>query len=428
VLLVVQRIVAEIAFGTTGRVATMDITTRPIVAGESLPFREAIFAGFGEDLDEESFPPAWFDDLVPLDRTVAAFDGDLIVGTLGAFPFDVTVPGGASIAMAGTTIVTVAATHRRRGVLTAMMRDHLEDGRRRGEPLAGLWASESLIYGRYGFGVATENDAIEIDQNRVSIGGEAGSVRLVTTEEAIKLFPAIYELERARRPGSLSRTELWWKHHFDDPKAGRDGFSSLRCVLHETEGVPDGYAIYRQKSNWETGFPNGKIAIRELIAPAATAHTGLWRYLTTIDLFPHIEYWNLPVDDPLAWKVPDHRRIKRKRWDALYVRILDVVQALEARTYSVDGIVCLDVDDPFFPDEGGTFELAVVDGVGTCRRINNVATDLSLGTTDLASLYLGGSGALSMARAGRIRGAEDPIVLLGRMFRGDVAPWCEEVF
>jgi predicted acetyltransferase len=427
-LLVVQRIVARIAFRTTGRVLAMDITTRPIVAGESLPFREAIFAGFGEDPDEEILSSTWFDDLFPLDRTVAAFDGDLIVGTLGAFPFDVTVPGGAGIPMAGTTIVTVAATHRRRGVLTSMMRDHLEDGRRRGEPLAGLWASESLIYGRYGFGVATENNAIEIDQSRVSIDGEAGSIRLVTTEEAIKLFPAVYELERPQRPGMLSRTELWWKHHFNDPKAGRDGFSSLRCVLHETEGVPDGYAIYRQKSNWETGFPDGKISIRELMAPSATAHTGLWRFLTTIDLYPQVEYWNLPVDDPLAWKVPDHRRIKRKRWDSLYVRILDVVQALEARTYTVDGIVRFDVDDPFFPEEGGTFELAVVDGVGTCRTINTTAIDLSLGTTDLASLYLGGNGALPMARAGRISGAEESIVLLGRMFRGDVAPWCEEVF
>ena len=406
----------------------MDITSRPIVTGESLSFREAIFAGFGEDVDDESFPPAWFDDLVPLDRTVAAFDGNLIVGTLGAFPFDVTVPGGAGVAMAGTTIVTVAATHRRRGVLTGMTRDHLEDGRRRGEPLAGLWASESAIYGRYGFGVATENNAIEIDQNRVTIVGDAGSVRRVTTDEAIRLFPAIYELERPRRPGMLSRSELRWKHHFDDPKAGREGFSALRCVLHETEGAPDGYAIYRQKSNWETGFPDGKISIRELIAPAATAHTGLWRYLTTIDLFPQIEYWNLPVDDPLAWKVPDHRRIKRKRWDTLYLRILDVVQALEARTYATDGVVRFTVDDPFFPDEGGSFELAVTGGVGACRRINDSATDLSFGTADLASLYLGGNSTLAMAQAGRIRGVEESIVLLGRMFRGDVAPWCEETF
>lgn len=406
----------------------MEIQTRPIVAEESLSFREAILAGFGEDLDEESFPPAWFEDLVPLDRTVAAFDGSHIVGTLGAFPFDVTIPGGRSITMAGTTIVTVAATHRRRGVLTAMMRDHLEDGRQRGEPLVGLWSSESVIYGRYGFGVATENNAIEIDQNRISIDGDSGSVRLVTTEEAITLFPAVYEMERPRRPGMLSRSELWWKHHFDDPKANRDGFSSLRCVLHESDGVHDGYAIYRQKSNWDTGFPDGKISIRELIAPAPAAHTGLWQYLTAIDLFPQIEYWNLPVDDPLAWKVPDHRRIKRKRWDALYLRILDPVQALEARTYAVDGVVRFAVDDPFLPDVGGSFELAVVDGVGRCRRVDDAVTDLNLGATDLASLYLGGNSTSSMAQAGRIRGVQESIVLLGRMFRGDVAPWCEEVF
>jgi predicted acetyltransferase len=406
----------------------MAITTRPIVPEETQLFREAIFAGFGEDPDEEMLSSSWFEDLIPLDRTVAAFDGELIVGTLGAFPFEVTVPGGAGVPMAGTTIVAVAATHRRRGVLTSMMRDHLEDCRRRREPLVGLWASESLIYGRYGFGVATENNAIEIDQTRISIEGEAGSVRRVTTEEAIELFPAIYDLERPRRPGMLSRPELWWKHQFDDPKADRGGFSSLRCVLHETEGVPDGYAIYRQKSNWDSGFPDGKILIREVLAPSATAHTGLWRFLTTIDLFPRVEYWNLPVDDPLTWKVPDHRRIKRKRWDALYLRILDVVQALEVRTYAADGIVRFTVDDPSFPDEGGTFELAVVDGVGSCRRINTATTDFSLGAADLASLYLGGGEALSLARAGRIVGTEEPIVLFGRMLRGDAAPWCEEVF
>jgi predicted acetyltransferase len=309
-----------------------------------------------------------------------------------------------------------------------MMRDHLEDVRRRGEPLAGLWASESLIYGRYGFGVATENHAIEMDQSRVSIEGEGGSVRHVTTEEAIEVFPSVYGTERARRPGMLSRSALWWKHRFDDPKADRGGFSSLRCVLHETDGVPDGYAIYRQKSNWETGFPDGKILVRELIAPSGTAHTGLWRYLTTIDLFPQIDYWNLPVDDPLVWKVPDHRRIKRKRWDALYLRILDVVQALEARSYASDGIVRFDVDDPFFPAEGGRFELAVVGGVGSCRRVADAKAEVSLGVAELASLYLGGNSALVLAQAGRLRGAKEAMVLLDRMFRGDVAPWCEEVF
>ena len=406
----------------------MEITTRPITKDEIVQFRTAIMLGFGEDLNDDEFPPEWFEDLIPLDRTAAVFDGDQIVGTLGGIPFDVTVPGGGQVAMAGTTVVTVAATHRRRGALTAMMLDHLEDGLRRGEPLVGLWASESLIYGRFGFGVATEFDEIEIDRTRVSVQGEAGSVRLVAAEEAAEIFPAIYDAERLRRPGMLSRSVHWWKHLFIDPEGRRRGFSSLRLVLHETDGRPDGYAFYRQKLDSESGFPEGKVSVREIIAASPTAHTGLWRFLTSIDLFVEIAYWNLPVDDPLAWKVPDHRRIKRKRWDALYLRILDVVQALEARTYAADGRITFAVDDPFLPDLGGTFELGVSEGNGTCRRIGGGPTDVSLGTTDLASLYLGGHNAIAMARAGRIQGPTDSVELLGRMFRGDVAPWCEEIF
>lgn len=406
----------------------MEITTRPIKANETVRFREAIMAGFGEDLDDEEFPPEWFADLVPMDRTVAAFDGDRMVGTLAGIPFEVTVPGGARIPMAGTTVVTVAPTHRRRGALSAMMRDHLDDGRRRREPLAGLWASESLIYRRFGFGVATEHDETEIDQQRVSVEGDAGSVRLVPVDEALTLFPRIYDEERLRRPGMLTRSDKWWEHHFRDPSGGRKGFSALRLVVHETNGAADGYALYRQKADWETGFPNGTISVRELIAPTPSAHTGLWRFLTSIDLFPKIKYWNLAVDDPLRWKVPDHRRVRRERWDALYLRILDVVQALEARTYALDGSLRFTVVDSFLPDAGGSFELTVIEGVGACRRIESPVTDLHLDTADLASLYLGGHGAMSMAGAGRIRGTDDAVTLAGRMFRGDVEPWCEEVF
>jgi predicted acetyltransferase len=406
----------------------MEITTRPISEDETVPFREAIMLGFGEDLNDEEFPPEWLE-VIPLDRTVAAFDGDSIVGTLAGFPFDVTVPGGKQIAMAGTTIVTVAATHRRQGVLTAMMRDHLEDGTVRCEPLVGLWASESLIYGRYGFGVASENEEIEMDQTRVSIDGDAGSVRMITAEEAGVVLPALYDVERSRRPGMLSRTEKWWDQNlFFDPSVRRRGFSAQRYLIHETDGKPDGYAIFRQKSDWETGFPNGKIRVREIIANSLPAHTGIWRFITNIDLFPQIVFWNLPVDDPLRWKVPDHRRIVRKRWDALYLRILDVVQALEARTYAADGTLRLAVDDSFMPELGGSFEIDVVDGNASCRRIDAGDIDVTLSTVELASLYLGGGNAHAMSLADLVRGDADSITLLGRMFRGDVAPWCEEVF
>ncbi len=407
----------------------MEITTRPINDDETVPFREAIMLGFGDDLDDEKFPPERFADLMPRDRTIAAFDADEIVGTLGAFPFEITVPGGRMVAMAGTTFVAVMPTHRRRGVLTAMMRDHLADTIARDEPLAGLWASESLIYGRYGFGVGTEHEDVEIDQVRVSVEGEQGTVRLVDGDEAREAFPAPYHAVQRRTPGMLRRDATWWKiETLFDPEKHRDGFTSQRYLLHETEGVPDGYAIYRQKGDWSDGFPNGTVKVQEVVTRSMMAHTGIWRFLTSIDLYPNIRYWNLPVDDAIRWKVPDHRRIVRKRWDALYLRILDVVHALEARTYAADGRIRFSVDDPFMPDLGGSFELNVTDGDGSCRRIDTSGADLHLGIVELSSLYLGGGDAKAMSMAGLIRGDIDSITLLGRMLRGDVAPWCEEQF
>ncbi|MEN8233384.1 MAG: GNAT family N-acetyltransferase [Actinomycetota bacterium] len=407
----------------------MSFTTRPIREGESLAFRRALARGFGDDLQEDVFPAEWFPELFPLDRTVGAFDGDAIVGTLGGFPFEVTVPGGASVPMAGTTIVTVAATHRRRGVLTAMMRDHLADTQSRNEPLVGLWASESVIYGRYGFGVATENEDVEMHQTHVSVDGEGGSVRLVDADEAGRLFPDVYDAVRSAKPGMLTRSATWWKTEvLFDPEQRRQGFSSQRYLVHETDGVVDGYAIYRQKGDWGDGFPNGEVRIREVTARTPTAHSGMWQFLTSIDLYPRIKYWNLAVDDPLRWKVPDHRRITRKRWDAMYLRLLDVVAALEARTYAFDGTVTFSVDDPFLPDVGGAFELTVEAGIGSCRRIEEGATDLAMSIVELSSLYLGAGHVDPMVKTGRLRGGSDVVELFGRMLRGDVAPWCEEIF
>ncbi|MEN8112992.1 MAG: GNAT family N-acetyltransferase [Actinomycetota bacterium] len=407
----------------------MSITTRPIHEDEVLEFRRSLARGFGSDLDEDVFPPEWFPEFFPLDRTVGAFDGDEIVGTLGGFPFEVTVPGGASIPMAGTTIVTVASTHRRRGVLTKMMRDHLSDTRSRNEPLVGLWASESVIYGRYGFGVATENEDVEMHQTRVSIEGEAGSVRLVNADEAAELLPPVYDAIRAERPGMLTRSAIWWKAEMIfDPEKRREGYSSQRYLIHETNGEVDGYALFRQKGDWSDGFPNGEVRIREVMSATPSAHTGMWRFLTSIDLHPKITYWNLPVDDPLRWKVADHRRVIRKRWDAMYLRILDVVAALEARTYAFDGVVTLSVDDPFLPEVGGAFELAVEAGIGSCRRIEEGPTDLAMSIVELSSLYLGAGHVDPMVKTGRVHGEAGVVELLGRMFRGDVQPWCEEIF
>jgi predicted acetyltransferase len=310
-----------------------------------------------------------------------------------------------------------------------MMRDHLDDTIARGEPLAALWASESSIYGRFGFGVATEHDEIEIDRAYITVSGDGGATRLIDEGEARRVFPPIYDAMRSGTPGMLTRNPAWWKIEvFFDPEKRRDGHTAQRYLLHETDGVPDGYAIYRQKGDWSDGFPNGTVKVREVVTASAVAHTGIWRYLTGIDLFPKVRWENMPIGDPLRWKVPDHRRIRRKRWDALHVRILDVPAALGSRTYGFDGTIRIAVRDPFLPEIGGTFELDVEVGVGRCRRVETDETDVELNTGELASLFLGAGDAIAMTEAGLISGDRTSIVMLGRMFRGDVTPWCEEVF
>lgn len=407
----------------------MAITTRPITQDEVTRFREMVSRGFGDDLGEQDRDPDRFNAMVPLDLTVAAFDGEEMVGTLAAFDFEVTVPGGAAVAMPGTTVVTVQPTHRRRGALTAMMRDHLDAVAGRGAPLAGLWASESAIYGRFGFGHATSKDEVEAPALAVIIDAEAeGTVRSIAPEDVATALAPIYDAKWKTTPGMLSRSEGWWEHEVVyDPVHHRKGTSAKRFVVYEADGAAEGYAIYAQKSNWSEEVPRGQVRVIEAIAITDRAHTGLWRYLTSIDLFPRIRWWNFPIDDPLWWKVDEPRRLVRKRGDALWVRVMDVPAALEARSYERDGSIRLAVDDPFRPDTSGVYELVVSDGEGKCVRVDG-SPDVSLGIDMLGALYLGGSSAVSMAAAGKLDGDEVSVALLHRLFHTDVAPWCEEVF
>ena len=407
----------------------MGFTTRPITEDEILQFRERISTGFGGDLSEDDRDNERFKATLPLDRTVAGFDGDELVGTLGGYPLEIIVPGGVSVPMSGTAFVTVQPTHRRQGLLNAMMRDHLDDAAARGEALVGLWSSETTIYGRYGFGRATSRDIVEASDDALALPGPIeGSVRYLPPAEVAETIPAIFDEIRETKPGMLSRSEDWWKYRIlYDPERWREGSSAKRFVVYEADGQAEGYAIYTQKADWSDLVPNGQVRVKEVMATTERAHTGLWKFIAGIDLFPRVRHWNVPTDDPLWWKLSDPRRVERKRTDALWLRIMDVPAALEARTYEIDGSIRIGVDDPFRPDTSGVYELAVSSGVGKSVAVDGEA-DVNLGIDALGALYLGGSSALAMAAAGLIDGEEVHVELLHRLFRTDVEPWCDDIF
>jgi predicted acetyltransferase len=406
----------------------MDIDIRPITSDEIAAFRTAVTRGFGGDIHDEDTAP--FAAMLPLERTLAAFDGDAIVGTFGDLPFDLTMPGGADLPMAGTTMVTVRPTHRRRGVMRAMMTQHLRTAIDRGDPVAGLWASESAIYGRFGFGSAVDRHDLELDARTVEMPSPDPDVRvdLVEVDVAKAVIPDLYEQVRTRWAGSLGRPAAWWRHRrFDDPEHWRNGMTARRFAIAYRGAVPIGYVMYRQKEKWEGFLPDGEVSVIEVIATDDPARRALWSFLTTIDLFPRITWWNAAIDDPLPWELSDGRRVKRTLGDSLWLRVLDVPRVLGARRYDSDGRVVIDVADPYLEVASGVYAVEVADGVAEVLATHEPA-DVALDVRELGALSLGGRSAHQYWRAGLVAGEEEAVRRLDRLFTTIAAPWCPEVF
>ncbi len=408
----------------------MDFEIRAIGEDEVHLFRTKLTRGFGGDLsDKDENGSERFSAIVPLVRTRAAFDGTEMIGTLACFPFSLSVPGG-SVAMGGTTMITVQPTHRRRGALRAMMLDHLEDVRAAAEPLAGLWASETPIYGRFGFGIASHRHEIEADASLIHFTEDdtQGDIRLIEAEQAGDVLPGVYERLQRSRPGMLSRAAPHWKWSvFYDPERWREAMSAWRFAIHRGDDGDDGYVMYRQKEKWEGFLSRGEISVGELIAVTPAAHDDLWKYLMTIDLFPRVKFWNQPVDDELAWRITDQRRVARRLWDGLWLRVLDVPAALAGRSYAVDGSIRIGITDDLYPENDGTYEVVSVSGESECRRVEGDA-DLFMKVEALGAIYLGGQRLGPMARARLVHGTAEAIRTADGFFGWDPAPWCPELF
>lgn len=408
-----------------------DFIIRPVTSEEYPAFVEAFIDGFGDDLPSEGFPDLVRSNLPP-ERTLAVFEGSQIVATFGGYALDVTVPGGDRLAMEGTTVVTVLPTHRRMGMLRDMMAAHLDNAVEAGYAIAGLWASESGIYGRFGYGIATQHRSYTLYGPSVTMrpGVPVHRVRRIAPEVALEALPPVFDRVLPTRPGMYARSDAWWRNEvLPDEEWMRQGRTKRRYVVHDGPAGVDGYAMYRQKSGEsDDGHANGKVDVGEIIAETPEALASLWGYLTRIDLNPNVEAWNTPIDDPLPAMVTEPRRVRTSRVsDALWIRILDVAAALEARTYEEDGEVTFEVVDAFRPSTSGAYSLVVEGGSGRVERAG-ASPDLSVDVDVLGALYLGGGDAMAHAAAGRLRGDDHDVARLHRLMRTVRQPWCNQVF
>ena len=365
--------------------------------------------------------------LMPLERAHAVHDGGRVVAGAGAFPFRFTVPGGV-VDCAGVTVVGVLPTHRRRGILAAMMREQLDDVRRRGEPLAALWASEEAIYGRFGYGLASFAGEIDVARSHSGLRvsrADAARTRLVGLAEAKKLVPPIYDRVRAETPGMFERSADWWEvRNLADPPDRRDGAGEKNAMVLELDGRDAGYALYRLTAKWEAGSSVGFVTVIEALGDSPTAVQEVWRFLLELDWMASVKAGLLPVDHPLLHLLQYPRRMKMRISDALWCRLVDVGAALSARTYADGEPLVFEVADAFLPDNAGRWRLAD----GRAERTEDDA-HLALDVSALGSVYLGGVTFSELLRASAIRelgpGAAERA---DAVFATSRRPWCPEIF
>jgi predicted acetyltransferase len=361
---------------------------------------------------------------IEFDRTFAAFDEGRIVGCAAVYSFSSVAPGGGTVGTAGVTWVGVLPTHRRRGILTELMRRMLDQAAERGEPIATLLASEGQIYGRFGFGLAIPGQSFDVAIDRVRWApgtGSEGRTRLLTHEEARPHLRTVYERFASQRPGAILLTDRQYAWVFSG--ITKPDEKELVAVHEDRQGVPDAYAVYRIKHRWPSGLPTNKLTVHQVVACTPEGSASIWRFLFDIDLVKRVRAYDLALDDPLTWQMAEPRALRANLEDILYVRPVDVAAALGARGYREDGRLVIDVRDDFRPENTGTYELIVEGGGGSCAR-TDAHPDIACTVHVVGGTYFGGVSWGALARAGRLEErVTGAVERADAMFRSDVAPW-----
>jgi predicted acetyltransferase len=403
--------------------AVVDLLSQGFGAGPTAPpdLRAAMLAAFERD------------------RTVVVEDGDRLVATGTNMTFTLTLPRGGTVPMAGVSGVVVAPTHRRRGLLTAILDCLHEQALARGEVIAGLTASEGGIYRRFGYGVATRFQTVAVDAARsaevashdaardAAAGDDADRrrFRLLSEAEAEPVLPAVWDRHRRRVPGEVDRTPGWWAEHALDPESGRDGASARYiAVHHDATGEPDGFVIYRIAQGFGMDGTRHEARIADLAAADDAVEAALLRFVLDTDLVGRGTI-RAPVDLPLRWRLGDPRAITvTGERDLLWLRPLDVAACLAGRGYATAGELTVEVVDDRRPVAGGIFRVeADADGTAACGRVEAAGAggDLSIGVADLGAVLAGGTTWSVLHRSGLVdelrAGAVDRADALFRPYR-----------
>ena len=395
----------------------------PITTEDIPAFVAAVDGAFHEDPT-----PADFERIAKKlepERTLAIRDRGKIVAGASIYSRRVSVPGG-DVPVAAVTQVGVLPTHRRRGMLTALMHRQFADVREAGhEAIAMLWAAEGVIYGRYGYGLASLLGEVNVETREMQLRAPTTlRPELFEPAAAVDAMRPIHAAVRTVRPGMVDREGPWWDVRIADRESDREGASALRAAVIEDAA----YALYAVKMKLEHNRLAGEVLVREAMAATTEGYAAIWQFLLSLDLTRSLRYQMAPSDEPLMHLVTEAQAAPLALSESLWVRLVDLPKALAQRTYGQPFEVVLEVADDVCPWNAGRWALRWDGETATCGR-TSVPAALELSVVELGAAYLGGTTLAELARAGRVRELRPgALAAASRAFRGDVAPWCPEIF
>ncbi len=356
------------------------------------------------------------------------------VATCAAYTRQLTTPGG-SVPIGAVTTVTVAPTHRRRGLLTAMMRHQLADLHRRQEPVALLWASESSIYGRFGYGSAVPRLLVSGQTRDLEFWPWAevgdGWVEEVTKEEFAAATPTLHARLLPDRPGALDRPAVFWERDLLDRPEDRHGSPAVRYALYSAaSGELAGYARFKVRSDWNGEQVAGEVEVVEIDAVDTPARAALWRFLLDLDLIRRLKLSSVAIDEPLRHLLADPRALDMVFSDSVYVRIVDLPRALQSRRYSTALDLVIEVCDQLLEHNQGVFRIVAEAGSpAQVTRVENRQPDLRLGIRELGAIYLGGVSLAALHRAGLVtEHTPGSVAEMALAFDWPIKPYCPDNF
>ena len=412
-----------------------DFELRPILGHEINAFAACQAAAFGGRYTTDQLES--LAETLQYDRSLAVFDDGDLIATTSSYLASMTLPGLVRSDAAAVTDVSVAPTHRRRGLLTSMMRSQLDDLYSGNETVAVLFASEGGIYGRYGYGAATFGARYSIDKRRARLlmppglaGRGSGSIRILEVAEALEAFPAVHNAYVPTRVGEVDRPPGEWAELLGDARSPAEDARHRFYVCYEQRGSIDGYAVYRVAPIEQSDPWRRAVFLEELCSLSDSAYMALWQYLLGIDLTEELRTRSRPIDEPLRYVLEDQRQLRTTHWgDRTWVRLIDVPGALSRRRYDHEGALVIEVEDSFCPWNEGRFRLSVDGGgVGAVERVESTP-DLVLTVEVLGATYLGGVAFRTLAEVGRIaEGTDGAALRADTMFQVRRPPFCTTNF